>query len=53
MKALLALIVLAALSLAAPPIHADQAEARERLKKEGLAFTPEGLPARLKNSKKV
>lgn len=43
MKTPLALMVLAALVLAAPSIHADQAGARERLEKEGLAFTPEAF----------
>lgn len=43
MKAPLALIVLAAVLLAVPPVQADQAEAREQLKKEGLAFTPEAF----------
>jgi uncharacterized protein len=43
MKAPLALIVLAALLLAVPPAHADEAGAREQLKKEGLAFTPEAF----------
>lgn len=43
MKAPLALIVLAALILAAPSARADQAGARERLKGEGIAFTPEAF----------
>ena len=43
MKAPFALIVLAALLLAVPPAHADEAGAREQLKKEGLAFTPEAF----------
>ena len=43
MKSPLALLVLAALLLAVPPAHADEAGAREQLKKEGLAFTPEAF----------
>jgi uncharacterized protein len=43
MKTPLALIVLAALILAAPSVHADQTGARERLEKEGIAFTPEAF----------
>jgi uncharacterized protein len=43
MKTPLALIVLAVLILAAPPLRADQAGARERLEKEGLAFTSEAF----------
>ena len=42
MKRSFALAVLAALILAAP-VRADQAGARERLEKEGLAFTPEAF----------
>lgn len=33
--------LLALLVLAAPPVHGDQAGAREELKKKGIAFTPE------------
>lgn len=40
MKAPLALLVLAALTLASAPLRADQAGARERLEKEGLSFAP-------------
>lgn len=43
MKAPLTLVVLAALILAVPPVHTDQAGARERLEKAGLAFTPEAF----------
>lgn len=43
MKKLFALAVLAALILAAPAVRADQAGARERLEKEGIAFTPEAF----------
>jgi ankyrin repeat protein len=43
MKKLFALAVLTALILAAPAVRADQAGARERLEKEGLAFTPEAF----------
>ncbi len=43
MKAPLVLIVLSTLILALPSVHADQAGARERLKEEGIAFTPEAF----------
>lgn len=41
MKTPLALLALAALLLASPPAHSDQAGAREKLEKDGIAFTPE------------
>ncbi len=43
MKKSFALAVAAALILAVPSARADQAAARERLEKEGLAFTPEAF----------
>ena len=43
MKKPFALAMLAALILAAPAVRADQAGARERLEKEGIAFTPEAF----------
>ena len=45
MKRPLALLALAALILAAPPVRGDQAEggAREKLAKDGVAFTPEAF----------
>lgn len=43
MKTPLALLTLAALVLVTAPAHADQAEAREKLQKDGIAFTPEAF----------
>lgn len=43
MKRFLALLALAALVLAAPPVHGDQAGAREKLAQNGVAFTPEAF----------
>lgn len=39
----LVLLALALLVLVAPPAHSDQAGAREKLEKEGFAFTPEAF----------
>jgi hypothetical protein len=43
MKKTPVLLILAALALAALPVRGDQAGARERLAKEGIAFTPEAF----------
>jgi len=43
MKTTLAHLILAALVLATAPAHGDQAGAREKLQKEGIAFTPEAF----------
>lgn len=43
MKTPLALLALALLVLAAPPARCDQAEARGKLEKAGVAFTPEAF----------
>src|SRR5689334_11360685 len=43
MKNPLALLTLAALVLVTAPAHGDQAGAREKLQKDGIAFTPEAF----------
>lgn len=43
MKTPLASLTLAAWLLAAPPAHSDPAGAREKLEKDGIAFTPEAF----------
>lgn len=43
MKTPFALLTLAALFLVTAPAHAGQAEAREKLQKDGIAFTPEAF----------
>lgn len=43
MKTPLALLTLAALVLVAAPARSDQAAAREKLEKDGIAFTPEAF----------
>ena len=43
MKTSLALLTLAVLILVTAPAHGDQAGAREKLQKEGIAFTPEAF----------
>jgi hypothetical protein len=43
MKTPLALLTLAALVLVTAPAHSDQAGAREKLEKDGIAFTPEAF----------
>jgi ankyrin repeat protein len=43
MKTPLAPLILAAFVLAVAPAHGGQAEAREKLEKEGIAFTPEAF----------
>ena len=43
MKTPLALLTLAALVLVTAPVHSDQAGAREKLEKDGIAFTPEAF----------
>lgn len=43
MKTPLVLLTLAALVLATAPAHSDQAGAREKLEKDGIAFTPEAF----------
>ena len=43
MKTPIALLALAVLVLVASPAHSDQAGAREKLEKDGIAFTPEAF----------
>jgi hypothetical protein len=43
MRTPFALFALAALVLATPPVRGDQAGAREKLEKDGIAFTPEAF----------
>lgn len=43
MKTSLVLLAFASLLLAAPPVRSDQAGAREKLEKAGIAFTPEAF----------
>ena len=47
MKTPLALLTLAVLVLVTIPAHSDQAGAREKLEKDGIAFTPEAFPQKV------